>query len=101
MARYKGRLSPKSIERDYPHHVEIAIPPGGLGRRLNAMHALCAERGIPSRAFTHRKEGEFYIRWCFADPAMAVAFAAEFDGSIPTNTRPHSGGKPFLESADD
>jgi hypothetical protein len=95
MARYKGRLSPKSIERDYPHHVEIAIPPGGLGRRLDAMHDLCAERGIPSRAFTHRKKGDFYIRWCFADPAMAVAFAAEFDGSIPTNTRLHFDGKEF------
>jgi hypothetical protein len=93
MARYKGRLSPKSIERDYPHHVEIAIPPGGLGRRLGAMHDLCAERGIRSRAFTHRKEGEFYIRWCFADPAMAVAFAAEFGGSIPTNTRHDSSGQ--------
>jgi hypothetical protein len=93
MARYKGRLSPKSIERDYPHHVEIAIPPGGLGRRLDAMHDLCAERGIHSHAFTHRKEGEFYIRWCFADLAVAVAFAAEFGGSIPRNTRVESVGK--------
>jgi hypothetical protein len=92
MARYKGRLSPKSIGRDYPHHVEIAIPRGGLGRRLDAMHALCAERGIPSRAFTHRKADGFYIRWCFVDPTMAVAFAAEFDNFIPTNTRRHSGG---------
>jgi hypothetical protein len=96
MARYQGRLSPKSIERDYPHHVEIAIPPGGT--RLDAMHDLCAERGIRSRAFTYRKEGEFYIRWCFADPAMAVAFAAEFNGSIPRNTRLDSGGD---ESAND
>jgi hypothetical protein len=65
------------------------------------MHDLCAERGIRSRAFTHRKKGEFYIRWCFADPAIAVAFAAKFDCSIPTNTRTHPGGKPFLDSTDD
>jgi hypothetical protein len=32
MARYKGRMSPKAIERDFPHVVEIAVPPGGLVR---------------------------------------------------------------------
>ena len=31
VARYKGRMSPKTIERDFPHVVEIAVPPGGLG----------------------------------------------------------------------
>jgi len=30
MPRYKGRMSPKAIERDFPHVVEIAVPPGGL-----------------------------------------------------------------------
>jgi hypothetical protein len=101
MARYKGRLSPKCIKRYYPHHVEIIIRPGGLGRRLDAMHDLCAERGIPSRAFTHRKKGEFYIRWCFADLAVAVAFAVEFDGSIPTKRESHLDGQSVLESAND
>ena len=28
----------KAIERGFPHIVEIAVPPGGLGRRLDAMH---------------------------------------------------------------
>jgi hypothetical protein len=87
MARYKGRLSPKSIERHFPHHVEIAIPLGGLGRRLDAMHDFHAERGIRSRAFTHRKEGEFYIRWCFADPRTAATFAAEFGDSVRCTER--------------
>ena len=103
MALYKGRSSRKAIERDFPHHVEIAIPPGGLGKRLDAMHEFCAARGIHSHAFTHRKKGEFSIRWHFADPAMAAAFAGVFDGSIPqgspagavllfTNTRIDFGG---------
>jgi hypothetical protein len=79
MARYKARSGPK---HNYPHIIEIAIPPGGLGRRLDAMHNFCAECGIRGRALTHRKEGEFYIRWCFAYPAMAAAFVAEFGGTI-------------------
>jgi hypothetical protein len=57
------------------------------------MHDFHAERGIRSHAFTYRKEGEFYIRWCFADLAMAVAFAAEFDNLTARNTRLDSGGK--------
>lgn len=83
MAPYKGRSSRKTIERDFRHHVEIAIPPGGLGKRLDAMHEFCTARGVRSHAFTHRKKGEFLIRWHFADPAMAAAFAGVFGGSIP------------------
>jgi hypothetical protein len=30
---YKGRPSHKSVERGYPHIVEIAVPLGGLGKR--------------------------------------------------------------------
>jgi hypothetical protein len=35
MPHYKGRHNPKTIERHFPHFVEVAIPPGGLGRRLD------------------------------------------------------------------
>ena len=46
VARYKGRMSPKTIERDFPHVVEIAVPPGGLGAQLDAMHYFHEARGI-------------------------------------------------------
>src|SRR5262249_39013961 len=36
IARYKGKASVKTITHDYM--VEISLPPGGLGKRLNAMH---------------------------------------------------------------
>jgi hypothetical protein len=44
--RYKGRPSGKTIARDFPFVVEIAVPPDGLGRRLNAMHAFHNQRGL-------------------------------------------------------
>jgi hypothetical protein len=34
MPRYKGRASPKAIEKDFPHVVEMPLPPRGLGDRL-------------------------------------------------------------------
>jgi hypothetical protein len=39
MARYKGRLSPKTIERNFPHVIKIAVPPGGLHRQPAAVPA--------------------------------------------------------------
>ena len=82
MARYKGRPSVKSIERDFPHMVEVTVPPGGLGRRLDAMYAFHAERGIQPRHGRGRRdaEGRDYVRWCFADRDIADDFAAQFDG---------------------
>ena len=46
MTRYKGRTSQKAIERDFPHVVEIAVPPRGLGAQLDAMHHFHRARGI-------------------------------------------------------
>ena len=46
MARYKDRASAKAIEKDFPHFVDVAVPPGGLGNTLNAMY-----NSIPGMAF--------------------------------------------------
>ena len=32
MTRYKGRASPKAIEREFPHIVETIVPEGGFGK---------------------------------------------------------------------
>ena len=45
MARRKGETTSRQIDRDLPHQVEVPIPPGGLGRRLDAMHDLARELG--------------------------------------------------------
>jgi hypothetical protein len=75
MARSKGRQSVKSA-----HFVEIAVPPNGLGNTLIAMYAFHAKHGIEAkRGHRRHDDGAGYIRWCFADPALADAFAKEFD----------------------
>ena len=38
MTHYKGRTSPKAIEHDFPHHVEMIVPLGGFGKKLDVMH---------------------------------------------------------------
>ena len=37
MTRYKGQLR-ASRTQEFPHHVDIVVPPGGLGTRLDAMY---------------------------------------------------------------
>jgi hypothetical protein len=81
MARYKGRRSPAVVERDFPNIVEMPVPPGGLGKRLDAMHDFHTGRNIQShRGRGRHEEGQDFIRWCFADPIVAEVFAAEFGG---------------------
>ena len=80
MARSKGRQSAKSVEQDFPHFVEIGVPANGLGNTLIAMYDFHAKRGIEAkRGHGRRDDDASYIRWCFADPALADAFAKEFD----------------------
>ena len=80
MNRYKGRASAKSIEKDFPHIVEMRVPLGGFGKTLDAMHEWHTKRGIRAIHSTGRRD-EFnrdYIRWCFADAETAAAFASQF-----------------------
>ena len=81
MTRYKGRASPKAIEREFPHIVEMIVPEGGFGRTLDAMFDFHARHGIRAINSTGRRDenGRDIIRWCFVDPAVAAAFADEFN----------------------
>jgi len=79
MTRYKGRASSQSIERSHPHVVEMEVPPGGFGQRLDAMHEWIAGRGADVRPGPGRyEEGQWFISWCFADAGIAAAFKDEF-----------------------
>jgi hypothetical protein len=80
MSRYKGRINAKSTSRRLPHIVKTVVPPGGLGKRINEMHDFHARHDIQSRLGLGRRDenGRYYIRWCFADPALADEFASEF-----------------------
>lgn len=83
MSRYKGRPSTKAIEREYPHIVEMAVPEGGFGPRLDAMHDWHHKRGLQSREGRGRyEEPTHYIRWCFAKREDAEAFQIAFGGRL-------------------
>jgi hypothetical protein len=79
MSRYKGQLRAAQTERLFPCHVDITVPPGGLGTRLDAMYEFHAQHGIkPQRGHgTHTADGSV-IRWCFSNAILAAAFAKKF-----------------------
>jgi hypothetical protein len=62
---YKGRPSAKPVAREFPFVVEIMVPEGGFGRRLDDMHAFHRQRRITDHHIPRRRDGEHdYIRWC-------------------------------------
>ena len=77
----------RSIERDFPHIVEIAVPRGRGGTR-DAMKNFHARLDLQARPrFGRYKDGSRYVRWCFADRDIAEAFAVRFaKGTIPLKT---------------
>jgi hypothetical protein len=79
MTRYKGQLKATRTQKEFPHHVDIIVPPGGLGTQLDAMYDFHAQHAIkPQRGHgTHTAVGAV-IRWCFADASLAAAFASKF-----------------------
>jgi len=83
MTCYKGRASAKAIEKDFPQIVDMMVPEDGFGDRLNAMHDWHLARGIQARHGQSRRDenGQYFIRWRFADPAIAKTFADMFGAS--------------------
>jgi hypothetical protein len=80
MTRYKGRT--RTSQRDLPHRVEMIVPKGGFGKRLDEMHEWHRARSIQPRFGRSRRDekNRDYVTWCFADAAMAEAFSAVFGG---------------------
>jgi hypothetical protein len=80
MSRYKGRVSARAIERDFPHVVETVVPKGGLGKTLDAMHEFHKLHGIDAHTGKGQrdKNGHDYIRWCFTNPGIAAKFKSQF-----------------------
>ena len=82
MNRYKGRQSAKAVEKDFPHFVDMVVPPGGLGKRLDAMYEFHTQYGItPQRGHGRHDANGSVIRWCFADEEIAKSFATVFCAS--------------------
>jgi len=84
MSRYKGSQAAKIIEQSFPHSVDVAVPSGTLGPRLNAMYDFHARHGIqPTRGQWRPGSDGGSITWWFADQALAGAFASEFKQKQP------------------
>ena len=68
MSRYKGRQSAKAVEKDFRHFVNMVVPPGGLGNRLDAMYEFQTARQLK-----HFRAPQF---------AFASVFTRASDGGI-------------------
>jgi hypothetical protein len=77
----KGERSATQNEREFPNIVELPVPDGGFRTQLDSMYDFHRERGIePRRGHGQRREGQDFVRWCFADGMDAEAFAKMFCG---------------------
>jgi hypothetical protein len=86
MARRKGEVTSAMNERDYPHIVELPLPSGGFRSQSDDMLAFHRERGIePRRGRGWHNDEQYYVRYCFADPAHADAFRDQFGGERTTS----------------
>jgi hypothetical protein len=71
-----------NYERDFPHVVEIELPPKGFEtsrtREIEEFHRL---KGIQRRfARGRNQDTRYFARWCFAEPNMADDFCMRFGG---------------------
>ena len=66
-------------ERDFPHLVELALPPGSFRSVVLEIDAFHRERRIPVvRGQSRHEVKQFYIRFCFPDTATADEFRNRF-----------------------
>jgi hypothetical protein len=87
MSRRKRGMTGLMNERDFPHLVELALPPGGFRSVFLEFDAFQRQRRIPVRRGRSRHEAEqSYIRFCFPDAATADAFRDRFGGECLTYT---------------
>jgi hypothetical protein len=97
MTRRKREILGLTNERDFPHLVELALPPGGLRSVFLEIDAFHRDRRIPVRRGRSRHEAEqLYIRFCFPEAAIADAFRNRFGGECLT----HAPAKPKPRTSD-
>ena len=70
----------KSVERDFPHIVETAVPKASVSERLDAIYSFHRSHGIAARIGQEwlDERGRQHIRWCFGVPTVATLFKIEF-----------------------
>ena len=80
-ARQRVLSTKQDAETRFPHRIDIAVPQGGLGKRLNAMHDWCNRRLAAAAWAMHghsrRRPGRvpsLYVRFYFLDFNAIEAF---------------------------
>jgi len=77
-----GERTAAQNEREFPHIVELQVPPNGFGAQLDAMYEFHRKRDLEARRGRgERREERNFVRWCFANRSDAEAFAKTFGGS--------------------
>ena len=86
MTRRKREITGLANERDFPHLVELALPPEGFRDILLEIHAFHRNQRIPVRRGRSRHDvKQSYIRFCFPDAATADACRNRFGGECLTH----------------
>lgn len=76
MVRYRELRSIRQLEKEFPFQVEIVVPPGGLGRRLDEIEAWLAAN-VPRAEFARwgrQRDGKDVAVWGFRDEALISDF---------------------------
>jgi hypothetical protein len=87
MSRYKGRASPKEIEKDFPRRVSChRCMAFSFETKATERHSHLYDVRIRAIHSTGRRDesNRDYIRWCFADETIASEFAREFGSGNTT-----------------
>lgn len=75
MGRYKSVLMAKKDAREFPYHVELPIPPTGLGMRLDIIAAwININIGPDWRMHSHLERGEHTALYMFQSNEDAARF---------------------------
>lgn len=76
MVYRKGERTPRIVEREYPHHVAVRVPPNGLGQRLNRLHDWCKGRRLDYATMGLKSGATDMLCFCFKDNVVAEEFRA-------------------------
>ena len=106
MSYRKGEETKQSKNRDYPFQVEMQVPEGGFGRRLDEMHAQAKQVATPDRLgySGYRNNGRHdgirdWSLWCFKSQDEADRFHERCGGRrlVVTPNRRRSFGFRYLD----
>lgn len=75
MVRYRELRTIKQLEKEFPYQVELMVPPGGLGQRLDEIESWIS-RAIARGDFARwgrRRAGQDVAVWGFRESVLAAA----------------------------